>query len=166
MRIQRIPLSDILHFIEVLAIVVAATFAGFQLRALRLQSSADFALRLGQELSTRVNQNLEDALDSDPTTPILKPEIRVLTPPRPGDGTFTVVQLDQYLSEYETLDDLYQSGLITCRMMYNEFSGDLEDTYKNKDVMAQVAKERKDDPTIWQGFLDLGRQFDNNYHCP
>lgn len=58
-----------------------------------------------------------------------------------------------------------QSGLITCRMMYNEFSVDLEYAYKNKDVMAEVAEERKSDPDMWEGFLDLGRQFDKNYHC-
>jgi hypothetical protein len=157
MRLPRIPFSEILHFTEVLAIVGATLFAGFQLRALRLQSSADFTLRLGQELNTHINQNLENDLDSDPATPILK---------RPNNrGKFTVVQLDAYLSEYETLDDLYRSGLITCRMMYNEFSYYLENAYKNKDVIAHVAEERKQDPSIWQGFLDLGRQFDNNYQC-
>jgi len=162
MRALRVSLSlgEILRFIEVLAIVVATTFAAFQLRILRLQNSADLTLRLGQELAAGVNQDLVDALDSDPTTPILK---------RPkGGGTFTVGQLDWYLGEYETLDDLYRNGLITCPMMYNEFSYDLEKAYKNKDVMAQVAKERKDDPAdsdIWQGFLDLGKQFDNSHHC-
>jgi hypothetical protein len=80
-----------------------------------------------------------------------------------GGGKFSVVQLDQYLSEYETLDDFSQSGLITRRFMYNEFSYDHESAYKNKDVLAEVVKERKedqDDPSIWQGFFDLGRQFD------
>ncbi|SRR5216684_4152966 len=157
MRLPRIPFSEILHIVEVLAIVGATTFAAFQLRTLRLQQSADFALRLDQDFNTAVNQDLSDTLDSDPATPILK---------RPkGGGKFSVSQLDQYLSEFETLDDLYQSDLITCRMMYNEFSYDLEDAYKNKEVMAEVAEERKDDPTIWQGFLDLGRLFDKNYHC-
>lgn len=157
MRIPRIPFSEILHFTEVLASVGATIFAGFQLRALRLQNSADLSLRLDQELNTRINQNLEDALDSDPTTPILK---------RPkGGGKFTVVQLDNYLSEYETLADLYQNDLITCRMIYNEFSYDLETAYKNKDVMAEVAEERQEDPTIWQGFLYLGKKFDKKYHC-
>jgi len=157
MRIPRVSLSDFLHLIEVAAIVVATTFAGFQLRALRLQNSADLTLRLGSEIDTGVNQELEDALDSDPTTPILK---------RPNSaGKFTDVQLDGYLGEYETLNDLYRSGLITCSMMYDEFSYDLETAYRNKDVRAEIAEDRKDDPTVWQGFLDLGRQFDNNYHC-
>ncbi len=157
MRLPRIPFSEILHVVEVLTIVGATTFAAFQLRALRLQNSADLTLRLGQELDTGINQNLVDALDSDPATPILK---------RPkGGGNFTAAQLGWYLGEYETLDDLYRSGLITCRMMYNEFSYDLEKAYENKDVMAEVAKERKEDPTIWQGFLDLGREFDKNHHC-
>jgi hypothetical protein len=39
------------------------------------------------------------------------------------------------------------NGLITCRMTYNEFSYDLEKAYKNKDVMAEVVKGQKDDPT-------------------
>ena len=51
-----------------------------------------------------------------------------------------------------SITDLEAAGadpyyLITCRMLYNEFSGDLEDAYKNKDVMVEVAEERKDDPT-------------------
>jgi len=71
MRIPHIPFSEILHFVEVLAIVGAATFAAFQLRALRLHNSADLTLRLGQELDTGVNQNLVDALDADSTKPIL-----------------------------------------------------------------------------------------------
>ncbi len=158
MRIPRIPFSEVLHFIEVVAIVVATMFAAFQLRTLRLQQSADFALRIDQEFNTRLNQKLSDELDSDPTTPILKRA--------KGGGKFSVAQLGRYLNEFETLDDLYRSsGLITCRMMYNEFSYDLEDAYKNKDVMAEVAVERKDDPTVWQGFLDLGKQFDNNQPC-
>ncbi len=76
-----------------------------------------------------------------------------------------MLQLDGYLSEYETLDDLYQSGLITCPMMYNEFSYDLETAYKNRDVIAEVADERKNDPTIWKGFLDLGQRFDKKDPC-
>ena len=114
-------------------------------------------LRLNQELEKPLYENLSDALASDPATPILKR--------RKGGGRFTVAQLDSYLGQYETLDDLYRSNLINCRMMYNEFSGELEDAYKNKDVMTEVAEERKDDPTVWQGFLDLGKQFDNGYHC-
>ena len=157
MRIPRLPFSEILHITEVLAIIGATIFAGIQVRELRLQTaatqlqnSADLTLRLGQELATGINQKLEDALDSDPATPILKQK----------GGKFTVEQLDGYLGEYETLDDLYRNGLIACSMMYNEFSYDLENAYKNKDVLAEVAEERKDDPSIWQGFLDLGRQFD------
>jgi hypothetical protein len=69
-----------------------------------------------------LNENLENDLDSDPAAPILKEH----------GGKYTVIQLDNFLSQYETLDDLYRNDLITCRMMYNEFSGDLEDAYKNK----------------------------------
>lgn len=155
MRIPHIPFSEILHFTEVIAIVGTTLFAALQLRALRLQNSADLALRLDQQLNTDVNENLENDLDSDPRTPILKEH----------GGKYTVIQLDNFLSQYETLDDLYQNGLITCRMMYNEFSGDLEDAYKNKDVMAQVAEERKDDPSTWEGFIHLGKKFDKNYRC-
>jgi hypothetical protein len=54
MRIPRISLSDYLHLIEVAAIVGATIFAGFQLRALRLQNSADLTLRLNQQLDTDV----------------------------------------------------------------------------------------------------------------
>ncbi len=50
-------------------------------------------------------------------------------------------------------------------MMYDEFSYDLEDAYKNQDVMAEVADERKDDPTVLKGFLDLGKQFDQCNPC-
>jgi hypothetical protein len=154
---MRLSFSEVLQLIEVTAIVCAAFFAGYQLRELRLQNSADLSLRLSQELDSRENERLEDALDSDPATPIL----------RGHGGRFTVDQIDGYLGEYETLDDLYKSGLITCRMMYNEFSYDIETAYKNRDVMAQVATEQKEenDPTVWEGFLDLGRQFDNGYHC-
>jgi hypothetical protein len=128
MRIPRLSFSESLQLIEVAAIVSATIFAGVQLRAIRLQNatdqlqkSADFALRLNQELDTDVNEKLEDDLD-DPAAPILKEH----------GGKYTVIQLDNFLSQYETLDDLYQSHLITCRMLYNEFSGDLEDAYKNK----------------------------------
>ena len=50
-------------------------------------------------------------------------------------------------------------------MMYNEFSNDLENAYKNKDVIQLISDERKDDPAYWQGFLELGKQFDNRFHC-
>ncbi len=160
MRIPRLPLSfvEILHLIEVLAVHGAATFAGFQLRALRLQNSADLTLRLNQEFETGARPDILNALDSDPSTPIIKRSMK-------NSGAFTVAQLGDYLGQYETLDDLYRNGLITCRMLYNEFSYDLEKAYKNRDVITEVAEERKDDPSIWTGFLDLGKQFDNGYHC-
>jgi hypothetical protein len=118
MRLRPIAFSEVLHLVEVLAIVGATVFAGYQLREVRLQNSADLALRLGQELDTGINQKIIDALDSDPTTPILKRAHR--------GGTVNDTQLEWYLAEYEKLDDLYRNGLITCRMMYNEFSYDLE----------------------------------------
>src|ERR1700680_4287463 len=78
MRIPRLSFSESLQLIEVAAIVSATIFAGVQLRAIRLQNatdqlqkSADFALRLNQELDTDVNEKLEDDLD-DPAAPILK----------------------------------------------------------------------------------------------
>jgi hypothetical protein len=157
MRIPRIPFSEVLHFTEVAAIVAGTIFAGYQMRELRLQNSADLSLRVGEELNSPINESLSDALDSDPSKSILKPP--------DGTGEFTVEQLDDYLGEYETLADLYQNHLITCPMMYNEFSGDLEDAYKNKNVMAHIAEERRDDPTVWVGFLDLGNRFDNGYRC-
>jgi hypothetical protein len=157
MRISRAAFTEILHFVEVAAIVSATIFAGFQLHALRNQNSADLALRMDQEFETRANEKVMDALDSEPTAPILKRA--------KGSGSITVLQLDGYLGQYETLDDFYRNGLITCGMMYNEFSYDLENAYKNKDVMNEVAQERKDDPTVWEGFIDLGKAFDNDYHC-
>ena len=63
------------------------------------------------------------------------------------------------------VDNFYRNGLITCPMMYNEFSNDLENAYKNKDVIQLISDERKDDPAYWQGFLELGKQFDNRFHC-
>lgn len=157
MRIPRVSFSEVVHLVEVAAVVGAAVFAGFQLRALQLQSSANFMLRLNQEFHSPAYEELSDALDSDPAAPILKKQ--------KAGGRFTVHQLDWYLAEYETLDDLYQSDLITCRMIYNEFSYDLEKAYKNKDVMAEVVKERKGDTSLWQGFLKLGKKFDDGYHC-
>lgn len=154
--------AEVLHLIEVAAIVGAAVFAGYQLQMVRQQlllqrqqSSADFALRLNNEFDKPAYKNLSNALDSDPGSPILKPR-----------GKFSVFDLDWYLGQYETLDDLYRSGLITCPMMYNEFSYNLEQAYKNKDVKVEIAEERKGDPGVWSAFLDLAKQFENGYHCP
>lgn len=62
MRIPHISFPEVLHFTEVLAIVGAAIFAGFQLRALRLQNSnqiainsADLTLRLDQDFKAAIN---------------------------------------------------------------------------------------------------------------
>src|ERR1700694_4243156 len=67
MGFPRLSYSKSLQLIEVAAIVSATIFAGVQLRAIRLQNatdqlqkSADFALRLNQELDTDVNEKLED----------------------------------------------------------------------------------------------------------
>jgi hypothetical protein len=64
----RISLSETLHLIEVLVLILTAGFAAFQLRAVRLQNSADYILWLGQELDSGDNERLSDALDSDPNT--------------------------------------------------------------------------------------------------
>src|ERR1700680_4059114 len=105
MRIPRLSFSESLQLIEVAAIVSATIFAGVQLRAIRLQNatdqlqkSADFALRLNQELDTDVNEKLEDDLD-DPAAPILKEH----------GGKYTVIHSTIFSANYETLDDLYQS---------------------------------------------------------
>jgi hypothetical protein len=64
--------------------------------------------------------------------------------------------VDELLGKYETLADLYGNGLITCRMMYNEFSGDIEDAYQNHDVMAQVAADRRTIPPCGQASSTWG----------
>ena len=93
-------IADTLNLIEILILAVATIFAGVQLRALRLQNSADLTLRLSQELDSGVNQKLADALDSDPATPILKRKR-----PKGGGPFFTVIELDEVLGNYEMLDD-------------------------------------------------------------
>ena len=58
--------------------------------------------------------DIRNALDDEPTAIIVKP-----------GGKFKEDELDQVLSWYETIGDLYRSGILSCDMIYDEFSYDI-----------------------------------------
>ncbi len=84
----------------------------------------------------------------------------------------TDAQLEDYMSEFDTIGDLYRDNIITFQMAYDEFSYDTEKAYCNNDVQADIKRDRASDiatgtDMFWSGFQDMATAFLNRdgYTC-
>ena len=143
--------SHFLRFIEVVAIVGGVIFAGYQLRDLRNNQSAQFMLEFNQALSSPINTKIIFALENN--KPIFIE----------NGGEFTTADIDNYLGNYELLNNTYQVGLISNDMLYNGFSYDIVKTYQNTEIKNYLAEIRKNenDEFLFAGFEQLAKNLEN-----
>jgi len=114
------------------------------------KDSAELMLKFEDYLNKPEYVDLISALD---TTDI---NVKIF---RSHGGPFSDGLVEDYMGEYETIDNLYTKGLIDIEMIRNSFSYNLEQDYLNKDIQSVIAKEQKEDTDLWSGFQHLGKMF-------
>lgn len=77
---------------------------------------------------------------------------------------FTEMQIDAYLSQLETIGNLYESGLISNPIAYDEFSYDFEKTYCNQSIKKYILDLREKDGNkvfkkFYVGFENMSKIF-------
>lgn len=140
----------IMPFIGGITLVIAIMGVLFnfkQLENVRMNQSADLMLKLEERLSSDINSKIAEAIESR------KPVFRE------NGGEFTPMQVDDYLGIYETVDELYQSGLIKRNMVYNSFSYFVVKTYEHPEVQKYIQDLQKTDPELFSGFQHLAQSF-------
>jgi hypothetical protein len=116
-------------------------------------SSAQYVLNLSAQLNGPEYANILNAIEANPHT---------YSPLKAG---FTQVQLEDYMSQFETIGDLLNDGVITEEMAYDEFSYDAEKAYCNEDVWNDIVSDRHEDgvetgtDAFWYGFQSMSMTF-------
>jgi hypothetical protein len=70
-------------------------------------------------------------------------------------GKFSLGQLDNYLGDFDTIADAYESRLLTERQLCDSFSYYVVQTHENPEIRNYIAEQRKDDPNFFRGLDDL-----------
>ena len=99
----------------------------------KLSRSADLILRYGQLLDKQPNPKLRIIIESG--KPILKAH----------GGKFSADDLESYLGIFDSLNDLYEKGMINKDLFYNEYSYDAVKLYDNAEVQSYLKELRKNE---------------------
>jgi hypothetical protein len=116
----------------------------------QIKDSADLVLKFDDDLNKPKFVAITDSLDTDDI------HAKIL---KSNGGVFTEEQVDDYLSQYETLAVLYKENLINKEMANQVFSYDIEKANQNLDIQQQIKDESKSDSDLWTGFLYLAKEF-------
>jgi len=133
----------LLRFFEVVAIIGVVIFTVIQIKDFRNSQSAQLMLEFNKDLLSHTNSRLITAIEND--MPIFKE----------NGGEFTATDVDQYLTVYELLNNVHESGLITDEMLYNAFAYDVVKTYQNQEIKDYLSFIRQEDETFFIGFESL-----------
>lgn len=132
-------IRDIFVILGIFATAGSLVFAGLQLSDNRKIASANFVNTIYQQFNSDKYNNIVLAIEGDNTIhtstyPILKPK-----------GQFTDSDLDEYISNFDNIANLWQDGLVDERMAYNEFAYDAEKAWCNNDIRNYIFESRKAD---------------------
>lgn len=94
--------------------------------------SGEFILKLSERLDAAEFDSIEQAIFDNKSNYNLR-------------NKFTETQIDAYLGQLETIGSLYEEGLISNPMAYDEFSYDFEKAYCNQSVRDYISDLRKKD---------------------
>ncbi len=114
-----------------------------KLKADRALRSADLMVRFDDKLD-KYQDNI-DEFDTDDTG------LKILQPA----GKFSEGHLEAYIAIYDTIGELAKEDLLTCSMMYNVFSYDINKACVNEDIMNYISTIRENDSTLYGNFWGL-----------
>src|SRR5712664_4700183 len=92
----------------------------------KLGRSADLMLRFDEHLDKKPYPKLRSTIQSG--KPILKAH----------GGKFSNDELEDYLGIFDSLNDLYEKGMIDKDLFYNRYSYDVEKLYDNAEVQSYL----------------------------
>jgi hypothetical protein len=112
--------------------------------------SAKLMLDFNNQLRNNQNNYTDflDAVISD--RPIVKPK-----------GKFSDIQIDNFLVEWELLNQMRENKLISEDMSYDAFAYEVEATWCNKDINKFINDGRKENnsPDLYGGFEELANHY-------
>ena len=154
---QRLAIIQTIALVaQALALIAGLIFAGYQLVAIKNQTvdqkliaSASLSVNIDKILATSPYADIDGALADKGDTKIWS---------KPG-GKFTEGQVSDYLSWYETIGDLFDQGLLSCDMVYSEFSYAISHAYLNADIQKFISEDRQNDLDTWVHFQSMGKFF-------
>lgn len=140
---QKRLLRDRLQILQTISLIVGIGFTCYQVhnmaetsRATQLVNSANFVLRVSDEITKDKYTKLQDAIEDHAGN------YKILAA---RGGQFTEHDIDDYISNFETLGNLANDDLISKDMVYNEMGYEIEKAWCNRDVYNFVQKARQAD---------------------
>jgi hypothetical protein len=132
-------IRDILLIIGVFFTGGSMLYAGIQTADNRKVASATFVNNIYQQVNADRYNNIILAIEGNDTVhessyPILKPK-----------GQFTSSAIDDYISNFDNVANLWQDGLVNERMAYSAFSYEAEKAWCNNDIHNYILDSRKAD---------------------
>jgi len=112
----------------------------------KLTRSADLMLRFDALIDKPTNGRIRLAIENG--KPILKKH----------GGKFSEDDLEDYLSIFDALNDLYEKGMINKDLFYNDYSYDIEKAYGNAEVQSHLKEIRKDEADFFSGFDSIAKE--------
>ena len=110
-----------------------------------LTRSADLMLRFDERLDKQPYPRLRSTIESG--KPILKAH----------GGKFTTDDLEGYLGIFDSLNDLYEKGMINKDLFYNEYSYDAEKLFDHAEVQTYLKDIRKTEADFYIGVDKLAK---------
>ena len=141
----------------VATLVLTLVIAAWSHRAQQHEKSADLMIKFDELLeaggSGRVSRELDLRGNLDHTT-------------LSGDELDDA--LDEFLSNYESIDDAQRYHLIDEDMAYDAFEYDLEKALKDRTILAYIAESRSraGEGDVWDGVLHLARAWKIPFTLP
>ena len=112
----------------------------------KLMRSADLMLRFDERLDHEPYPKLRSVIESG--KPILKAH----------GGKFSEDDLEGYLGIFDSLNDLYEKGMINRDLFYNEYSFDVEKLYDHPEVQSYLTEIRKAESDYYIGVDSLAKK--------
>ena len=142
-------ISGILVFLQTAALLASVYFLRAQAKDLehgKSNRSMDLVLRFDERFSRPPFFGLRTAIENN--KPLLKAK----------GGRFTDDDLEAYLNIFESLDEVYEKGLIDKDSLYNDYAYYIEKAYDNAEVQAFLKGIRTEDPDFYSGFESMAKQ--------
>ena len=147
--------ASIAVVLGVIIAIVGATIAIRTLQQSQQIASADLVLRLRATLDkTKVAKLVADIQNHDHSYPLLSRS------EGSKGGKFRDLDIEQYLSVFESIGYLVGDELVINKMAFNEFSYDVEKTWCNADVQRVITDARKADKSTTRQTDPIYGQFE------
>jgi hypothetical protein len=144
--LRNIRLQDITHIVAIVGVILGL----IQFKHVKEIESARLIVDFNNQLRNN-DHNYSKIIDAiGNNDPLLKPQ-----------GKFTEVQIDNYLVEWELINNFYAHGLVSEETLYDAFAYDIEKAYCNKEIRQYIVKVKKDEKSsdMFGGFEEISKKF-------